>query len=307
MNNKNHLKNIVNDVRYPPVTFKEIFSDVFKPHSKNDLIKKLFVKPSKDNMIADWDKPWLFLWVFGLLTLLTIIFYLGMQSYGYLISFYRILSSMIVPVTLSILIWEMDICKNISAIDMFLLIIIGGVVGVALGVNVNKIYISSSNQSYLAGITEESVKLVVCILYIILKKRGFYCLDGLAIGAAVAAGFSFMETVGYSYQYGTDVIFKRSFDQLLTGGHVLFTAPFVGALCYRMWGRKFEWRFLTDSQFLLTFAICMMEHAVHNMKFEIMPIFGNMLSVKTLLLAVVGWSILIYMFSIGYRQLSGQS
>lgn len=132
--------------------------------------------------------------------------------------------------------------------------------------------------------------------------KRFNCLDGLAIGAAVAAGFSFIETVQYSFRYGLDVILARNIDQLITGGHVLFTAPFVGALCYRMNDHPFKLQFLSDSRFLKTFAICMLCHAAHNLNFPIFSFFDGLIDAKGILLGIFEWFLLIRMFSLGIRQ-----
>lgn len=285
---------------------KDIFSESFKCHRPGDALKTLArSRTDGANMLAQWRKPWLYLRLFlFLLVFETMILALANRLTGAL-DIAVIVGSMIVPLSVMLFIWEMDIHATITILDMGLLLLIGGILACIVALELNE-KIIADNEAYLAAVTEEPTKLLVCVAFILLCKRKLYALDGLAIGAAVAAGFSFIETISYVYGYGQiDILIVRSINSAISG-HILYTAPFVGALCYAMHGEPLRRKHFSNKVFLIMLFVGMSGHALNNSNIlHNLVIFSTgdvLITVNDIIRAVMGWGALLYMFRLGVNQ-----
>lgn len=213
---------------------------------------------------------------------------------------------MVVPLSLMVFIWELDIHSNVSIFDMMLLLFFGGILSLSFAFNLN----TDLPASYYAGFTEEPSKLAVCILFIVLNKRQYYALDGLAIGAAVGAGFAFMESIQYVYLYN-DVLLVINRGIRALSSHILYAAPAAGMLAHAMNGHPFKLHHLTDKAFLRVFACCILSHAINNADFTLMVLVDSgwlYLSLKDVFNTLFIWSVFLYVVRCGVRQaLSVQS
>lgn len=288
------------------LSLSEIFSDVFKKHSHQDLVSSLLRQPNTGaKMLSAWHKPWLFFRLFAFLFLISLALYSGI-SQPYAFNMYITIGCMVVPLSLMVFIWELDIHSNVSIFDMMLLLFFGGILSLSFAFNLN----TDLPASYYAGFTEEPSKLAVCILFIVLNKRQYYALDGLAIGAAVGAGFAFMESIQYVYLYN-DVLLVINRGIRALSSHILYAAPAAGMLAHAMNGHPFKLHHLTDKAFLRVFACCILSHAINNADFTLMVLVDSgwlYLSLKDVFNTLFIWSVFLYVVRCGVRQaLSVQS
>ena len=302
------------------LTYKEIFSNVFKKHTPENTKRSLlsFPEPGTD-MLASWEKPWLFSRLFVMLLLMSVVLLLQSNTYTtrtdigmtFLIEF-SFVTTLIGPLTIALLIWEMDIHKRISLVNFLGLVFFGGVLTIAAALPLN----SSLNwPAWTAGLTEEAVKLAVSLLFIVLfRRKGLHCLDGLAIGAAVGAGFAFWENIFYAFVNSANTGIQamsmwRSFWELFSS-HMLYTAPYVGALCYAINGGTLQGKHFKNRFFLATLAFGMGAHALNNIDnnfgYAILLRFSDTLVFPVywiqIVLAILSWGMLLFMLRKGINQ-----
>jgi RsiW-degrading membrane proteinase PrsW (M82 family) len=110
-----------------------------------------------------------------------------------------------VPLATVVLFWELNTPRNVSFMQILMMIAFGGVTSFLIMEVVSRL----SNLGWLgtpsAGIVEETAKLLTVIV-IVRNVKFKYILNGMVFGAAVGAGFAAFETAGYSF-----------FDGYLTG------------------------------------------------------------------------------------------
>lgn len=205
-NNRTFFKN----VKAGNMSLKDIFSDVTKKHTPEESARVLIAgtpltTPRESEMLAGWQKPYLFARFFGI-CLIIILLSAFMVNQGYLAHDILLVTLTLVgPVTLLILAWEMNIPRDISLIEVLKLVAVGGMLSLIITVifNVFKrtFALTFQNTSLLtdavwAPLVEEPAKLAV--IYLVLKRKNHkYILDGVLIGMAVGTGFAVMETLGY--------------------------------------------------------------------------------------------------------------
>ncbi|MGN0995531.1 MAG: PrsW family glutamic-type intramembrane protease [Candidatus Ventricola sp.] len=284
------------------LSLPEILSDVFKKHSHRDLVNSLLRQPGGDDLLSTWRKPWLFLRLFGFLLLLSIALYAAIPN-PFAVNLFVSVGCMVVPLSLMVFIWEMDIPSNVSIFDMILLLFFGGILSIIFAGDLNE----GISAAFMAAFTEEPSKLLVCVLFIALSRRRFYGLDGLAIGAAVGAGFAFMESIQYVYQHGsTALVVLRGIRAI--SSHVLYTAPYVGMLTYAMNGRPLRAAHFMDRHFLAVLACGMLAHAVNNAPIQLITLVDTewmSLDIRDVLKTIFVWTVFLYVARCGVQQVLG--
>lgn len=302
------------------LTYKQIFSNVFKRHTPLDTQRSLrsFPEPGTD-MLASWEKPWLFARLFVMLVVMSVVLLMQSNAYTvksdvgvtFLIEF-SFVTTLIGPLTIALLIWEMDIHKRVSLVNFLALVFFGGVLTIALALPVNS---ALDWPAWTAGLTEEAVKLLVALAFILLyRRKGLHCLDGLAIGAAVGAGFAFWENIFYAFVNSANTGIQamsmwRSFWELFSS-HMLYTAPYVGALCYAVNGGTLKGEHFKNRFFLIALAFGMGAHALNNAEdsfgVAIQLHFGSNLMFPIywiqIALAFASWGMLLFMLRKGINQ-----
>lgn len=193
-------------------SWKDIFSDVFKKHSKADMDASFSAGltghiPSDDQLLTGWQKPWMFsrfliigiaIWV-----LISVLFSFQLSGTTDVGSMFLIPAA-IVPITVVLFFWEMNIPRNIPIYKVLKLFIYSGVctsiIWYVITLFINNATIPQTSFLYwiIVGVVEEAVKLVIIAIAI---RKAEYCwgLNGLLIGAAVGCGFAVFETVGYAF------------------------------------------------------------------------------------------------------------
>lgn len=308
------------------LTFRQIFSNTFKRHTQEDALRSLGARPTSGrDMLKTWQRPWMFVWLFGILMIMAVLEYLQ-TSPGYLSSTdftFAIITSLIVPFTVSLMVWEMDMHRNVSILDFLLLLFLGGLIAITLASPINtKItedYASSHHVSFeqadiatawTAALVEEPAKLLCALAFILLTSRNkkLYCLDGLAIGVAVGAGFAFWENFHYAINAGAARLNVAAIQRTvwgIFGSHMLYTAPFVGALCHGMNGGKLTAKCFLNPLFIATLLLGMGCHALNNFgmyQTNSINILGIRIVLMQVMQCVVTWPMLLYMLRRGINQ-----
>ncbi|HLX44030.1 MAG TPA: PrsW family glutamic-type intramembrane protease [Bryobacteraceae bacterium] len=281
-----------------------MFSEVFKARKPGE-IEDYFVvgttktTPPLDEVQTGWPKPWFFMRVLIFMLAVYFIFSKTIDVFGnpHLVPGLMVMGSLAAPLATAILFWELNTPRNVSFVQVLVMVCLGGVISL-LGADVAG---SISTLGWLgdpaAGIEEEVVKLVAVIL-VARNIKHKYILNGMVFGAAIGCGFAAFETAGYSFFNGflsgymidllkhTDVLGKiKSIDDirsvagalasnaypvmfsiiesrsyLAPFGHVAWTAITAGALWRVKGANPFNIKMLIDPAFLRTFAIPVVLH-----------------------------------------------
>lgn len=300
--------------------FFGVFADVFLPRTKAEK-QELYLSG-----IADFDvqkialpRPWLFFRVFLSLAVMLILVYI-ISSFGGILSLPTLmfLGAFIVPFTLIVLFFELNVYRDISIFSIIKMFGIGGALAVIFTLILHDLIGYNKGLDYvgalLTGVVEESAKLAVIIMLLIRRKNKTIC-GGILTGAAIGGGFASIESAGYAFLgmflnmggYPTiiysseflsvslmqmlDVLFLRCI--LAPGGHVIWAA-IEGAAAVILLKRK---NYLKGAGLIL---FCTMLHSIWNMPFsaKLLP----QIYFVPVVLSVLAWSIGIKLIKEGINQ-----
>lgn len=245
-----------------------MFSDVWKHHSKEDGAR-LFVAgtplstPKESEMLAQWTKPYMFARVFGIgFVLLCMLYWMAVSYTALILPALFFIGSFLVPITMVLLFWELNIPRNIPMYSILMMCFVGG--GFSLVITSILFILVGENREIplVVGVVEEAAKLVAVLLFL-RKDDKRYILNGLLIGAAVGAGFGAMETAGYAIIMGDwdlGTLMMRSF--LAPGGHVTYAAITGGALASVKGREKLKLEHFLAPEFLFNFVAVVIIHAM---------------------------------------------
>ena len=322
------------------ISWGDIFSDVWKKHRK-DQRTALLTKgmgshiPAPNRMLSDWQKPWLFarILIAGLaLSVLIGISCVIFPGYGLLLML-CLLPAFVVPLSVMLFYWEMNIPGNISIYEALLLTLLGGCLSLTVTGIMRTVFPGISEIAFLAGpLPEELAKCLIVTIFLCRKKYN-YGLQGILIGGAVGVGFSAMESAGYALQIfdigiqnamGTNIIIRSMADILVRrgvlaiGGHVVWAALYGGALALIKGKGKMSPKCFANSLFWLTFSAAFLLHTAWNfsasylagklpdslvaslVKFEA----GTVTQwVKYIVLIILAWLLLFYIMKKSIRQM----
>lgn len=266
-------------------TWKDIFSDVFKPHTKEDRTKLMLRGMtgrhlSRAKMLDQWQKPWLFLPVAIAaiaISLLCLVLCSTFPAYGALVIMF-VIPAIAIPLAVLVFFWEMNIPANVSFLEMLLYMLIGGILSLLITGMVRNFIEFDSVACILGPLPEELAKFAAVWLLLSRKKYN-YGVQGVLIGAAVGAGFAAFETSGYAYN-----IFELVYDKygdfglgvsslvrnqitrglLAVGGHVIWAALYGGALGLAKGNGKMRIQMLADRLVIMTFSGAFLLHTAWN-------------------------------------------
>lgn len=321
----------------------EIFADMAKKHSPKQTAKVLtagtaITTPKEENMLADWQKPFLFARFFlGFAGFLLLSFLLG-SFLGYPQGYYTLLVGIpfLVPVTLLLLVYEMNVPRNISLYEVITTTAIGGMLSLlATGVLFN--YVDLETVAW-AGMVEEPAKLLV--VYLILSKKNYkYALNGALIGAAVGTGFAIIESIGYVMNNVEEGLLMKiveasidggmTFEEVLlnfdslwmsggivgglevaiiraivaVSGHGIFAALYGAALVKAKGDEEIRITHLANPGFLMYFGISVLLHALHNYGVNLgMPKILDLVPSEYLVIAAIAIGLLLHVLHQGVNQ-----
>lgn len=327
------------DARDGKMSLGDIFSDVFKRHSAEDTAKVLsagtaVTTPREAEMLSNWQKPFLFARFFLGYGLLLVLSYMMGSLLGHEAGYYLLLVGIpfLVPVTLLLLVWEMNVPRNISLYDVIVMVGLGGILSLIATVVMS--YYSESSSAVWAGLIEEPAKLLV--IYIILHKKNYkYALNGVLIGAAVGTGFAVMETLFYVFTFmsigvsdalwlcaeeglsasdalanfdivwGSAVLYglNNALARAVTAisGHGVFAALYGGALVKAKGDEEISLVHLFKVEFLLYFAVSILLHALHNYGIDLgLPVLlDGLLPCEYVIIAAIAIALLVNSLRIG--------
>lgn len=319
-----------------------IFSEVARRHTQEETAKVLtagtvLTTPEEEKMLADWQKPFLFSRFFlGWVGILLLAFLMA-SLVGFGGGYYLLLVGIpfLVPVTILLLVYEMNVPRNISLYEVVTAAAWGGVLSI-LATAVANFYTADYMATW-AGLVEEPAKLlVICI--ILGRKNYKYALNGALIGAAVGTGFAVMESLIYVISgigdgvYGA-MVFNAdqgmTFEEIVenfgsvwtngiftalyvavaravtaVSGHGIFAALYGSALVKAKGSEPIRLGNLFNPGFLLCFAAAILLHALHNCNLNLgLPVLlDGTLPAEYLIVAAIALILLLNTLHIGVNQ-----
>lgn len=189
--------------------WKDIFSDVFKPHTREERSRLLSRGignhiPAPAHMLQQWQKPWLFVWA-GIIGLVVSITATALWNTGVtngitaMLLILLIVPAFVVPLAVVVFFWEMDMTGQSSLLEVLLLVLIGGILSLTTtGLFSIFVPLPFSTEAYIAGpLPEETAKFAVVFLLLCRKKMRFG-VQGILVGGSVGAGFAAFESASYA-------------------------------------------------------------------------------------------------------------
>lgn len=291
MGNTFFFKKVKEDVN--KITWKDIFSESFKTHSKEERDHALAAgtalnRATEADMLSKWNKP--FLWFPALKIGLAIVAVIYILYFGLLLAtgsagsngtimMLVCIPPIIIPLVVLVFLWELNIPKNISLLECIVWWVVGGILSLTINLALQYIlanffnFTISHENAYFAPIVEEPAKLIAAVVIIALAKRNrkIYGITGLVIGACVGAGFGAFESIGYAFKMVNEyrniaLVFQTEFVRGWTafGGHTLYCAIYSAAMAYNMKNSKFSVYAFANIEFIATFLFSYLMHAIHN-------------------------------------------
>lgn len=294
-NNKTFFKKAIDG----KITLSDIFSEVGRKHTAKDSARVFIAgteltTPPEAEMLSTWQKPFLFakFLVMGLLFLALCYLFTFIHNPANQLLMLGICS--IIPIALLLLVWEMNIPRNISLTEALGIVFIGGVLSLIITILLHTIFPdveASTSTKYVGPIIEEIAKLI--IVYVILSKKDYkYILNGVLIGMAVGTGFSVFEDFQYTFfnplqnfilyvdeftelglntyagrmglvlDMGIDAALVRAFTSI--AGHGIYAALYGGALIAAKGKEPMRFSILTNFVFLKYFIFAVFLHMLNN-------------------------------------------
>lgn len=275
------------------IKWKDILSESKQKHSKEELeyaftAGMLTNRATEADMLRKWHKPWVFrrvaIYGISLVAFVYAVFFF-LAYIGGLVPIAELLTVFIppfvIPLAIVIFLWELNIPKNITIIDVLSTFVIGGILSIVLSMVINTFVLKQYAEiSIFAGLSEEPGKFLAALLFLayfsLVKKKRIYGMTGVIIGAAVGAGFSAFETVQYvfngemeiflsSYLFGggIGVMIERLIGSF--GNHTLFCAMYTGCFALALSKKKrFSPVGFFNGSFWLYFVMTIFMHAIWN-------------------------------------------
>lgn len=227
------------------IHLKELYSDVFKRHTQEEK-DELFVcgtsktTPKESEMVAEWPRPWLYSRIFLMFSIVFAGLYVMVMNFGNLngVPGAMFVGALLVPLTVMMFFWEMNVPRNISILDVLSVFFVGGVFSLVVTLFLYSFFPSAGAGplwgSTLVGLIEELGKVLV-VAYYVKRNNTRYKLNGLLLGSCVGAGFAVFETAGYAFMSlintnrltaMMDTLFQRGV--LAIGGHVVWAVMSYG-------------------------------------------------------------------------------
>ena len=315
----------------PPDGFngRSFLSGILHRHSEGEL-EELLARgfaggiPSLDRCSADWPSPWLFTRFLFFAVLAALSAHLGLQCWEEFnlnqLPAVIIADCALLPMSMMVFYFEMNVRRSVSLALLSGLFVVGGVVSLLFTAIIQPAFVEIFNASWLnasvAGLTEEPAKLFAVLVFVKAVKRRPYILDGLAMGAAVGAGFAVFESCGYAFtQFVAGLLqtqdvwsaFSCMMDNILLRAwispfmHVTWTAIAAAGLFYVKGSSRFHFNMLVDSRFLRVFVVAVAMHMFWNTPWLFDSTQGTV--IKALIMLVVEVPVVFTLIAAGLRQI----
>lgn len=195
------------------LTWRDILSTGKKKRTAADLDYAMIAGTTLDTvrnetgMLQKWQQPWMYrrvalaglgLSLFVFFAVLVQVLLIGVSPLPALNLLLVMIPPCVMPLTLMILFWEMNAPRDISLMRLLACFFAGGILSLLF----NVLLFLFLPGSTIAPVTEEPAKLLASLAFLMLlhRKHGrVYGFTGLAVGAAVGAGFAAFESAQYAY------------------------------------------------------------------------------------------------------------
>ncbi|HBC4317716.1 TPA: PrsW family intramembrane metalloprotease [Staphylococcus aureus] len=303
------------------LNLKDMFSEVFKPHTKNEA-DEIFIAgtakttPEICDISEEWGKPWLFSRVFIAFTVTFIglwvmaAFFNNTNAIPGLI----FIGALTVPLSGLFFFYESNAFKNISIFEVIIMFFIGGVFSLLSTMVLYRFVVFSDQferfgsltffDAFLVGLVEETGKALI-IVYFVNKLKTNKILNGLLIGAAIGAGFAVFESAGYILNFALgenvpllDIVFTRAWTAI--GGHLVWSAIVGAAIVIAKEQHGFEFKDILDKRFLIFFLSAVGLHGIWDTSLTIL---GSD-TLKIFILIVVVWILVFILMGAGLKQVN---
>lgn len=213
--------------------------------------------------------------------------------------------------------FEMNVRRSISLALMAGLFIVGGVVSIMFTALIEPAFRETFDVGWLgmsvAGLTEEPAKLLAVLVFAKAVRRRPYILDGLAMGAAVGAGFAVLESCGYAFDIFVGSVFQTQNAAVaystMVGNilvralispfmHVTWTAITAAGLFYVKGSARLRCNMLVNPRFLRVFVFAVAMHMFWNSTLLL-----NMFDVKILIMLGVSITVMFTLIAAGIKQI----
>lgn len=290
---------------------RDMFSEVFRSRTDEEVEEYFTVgtpatTPPLSQVETNWPKPWVFFKTFTLSVMVYLAFVFAMKEFNNpkLIPGLIMTGAFLIPVSVLIFFFEMNVVRNVSLYQVVKLVLLGGVISLVLSLFLFKwTDLSSWLGAMSAGIVEEIGK-AAALLLVVNNLKYRWTLNGLLFGAAVGTGFSAFESAGYALlsglSYGQeamlDIITLRGLLSML-GLHVIWTSM-VGAALWRVRGAKsFSLEMVREPRFMRVFLLAVGLHMIWNAPFTL-PFY-----LKYLALGFVAWVVNLGLIQVGLKEI----
>ena len=265
--------------------------------------------PNLPTVDTTWPTPRVFWRIMAGALATYFLLYLGITQFGNsnFIPGLIVIGSFVVPFSVVILFFELNVPKNVSIYQVGKMLMLGGTLSLIATMFLFD-FIPGSGvgaiiPALLTGVIEETGK-ALALLIVAFAPRYRYQLNGLLFGAAVGAGFAGFESAGYALNAAFDGGMDAAIDSitlralLSPGGHVIWTAMVGSAI----------WRVKKDSPFRLDmlfhrdvvrrWGIAVILHGLWDADLYVHPY------VQLAILVVVGWYIVLAILKQGLEEVA---
>ena len=248
-------------------------SPAFQRHGKGEAFRTLTRQPENPQAaVSRWQMPWMYLRLFVILLFMAavciacIMLDISALPAPYIYAFFW--CAALVPLTLAMFLWELDPFANVSIFEMMGLALLSGVVCVLLGTPVDNSIISGYFDPVWGYVKDSVLMLGLTIFVLACTHKRMYGLDGLALGAAIGAGYALfsqlMISIAVTRNYLKVMQAATTAVPMLFGNHALWFAPVAGALGLRMRGEKINIRHFLDVRLILLILLGFAENYLMN-------------------------------------------
>lgn len=230
--------------------FVSFFKETFRPRERNDyrefFTRGLHGRESGTKVEYGWMYVRVFVLSFALFSLITLL--IAIAENGIAVPTLYLLGGVFMNLTVAVFIYELNPERNLSFVLFILILIVG--TAAADFIAIFGYYLLYPQDAWLStlwtAVLEEVAKAIPAIVAVLLFKKRSPML-GFIIGAAIGAGFSITEDMGYIYAYSygvygmVEIAIERAWTAVCT--HTLWTAVIGWAFC-KFKCRPYDLRFL---------------------------------------------------------------
>lgn len=243
---------------------KKWFSETFRAHSKDEYTE-FFTRGFDGNDSVNKVYPWLYMRMLALCFVLFSAITFFMKLSGNAISFPAMvfLGALLVNLPFITLIYELCPKADISFLKLMLVLVIGGSVSVIISELGYFIFSPENGYGSVAwtAFLEEIAKIIPAIAVILLLKKRNSPLTCFALAAAVGAGISIIEDMGY-------ILFNSFEDNisLVSAIFISVTRSVSGIATHTVWVGYVGWIFSKCKKPFLDvrfYAVCLMSMVLH--------------------------------------------